>query len=882
MYPVRLMGVDGRPMVLEVADFDRDGKSDLFLADRSDDISVLLGRGNGTFEEPLRSEVAGLGSRRVAATSVVDFDRDGRLDVVLALNWEIICRIAPPCQTIPGHVVVLRGLGDGRFSEMTRAVAADHPGTVVTGDFDGDGTWDVAVSDYSYYLEPVGRVLVLLGDPNGNLEPAISYLPSSWRLSLTVADFDHDGRDDLAAAEPYSRLCDPTGCTWVPGSIRILWGQKDGQFIEGDPFTEGGSLIAAGRFDRDAHVDLAVVSDGMLGILLNRGKGAFELVLERQLGRAPGWLIVDDLDEDGHQDIITANNQTNDVSVLLGDGRGGFGADARYGVLSAPRIVAAGDFTSDGVKDLALLGAFDSPYLGSPPAVALLEGAGRGSFLAPARRVTEEGESVLTIADFDQDGDSDIAVATPSQTICGQSDCPTTPGAVKIFLSHEQGLAASGTTFESCNDPVDMASADLDVNGIPDLVVACRSLPPCRLSGCEASPAEFAVLLGQSGASFSSPIRIRAPDNPAAIVLEDFDEDGRPDLASVSTWIGCTGAICPLEPGYLSIGLGRGDGTFGEAMKFETGGSPTDIAASDLDGNGHVDLVVTNRSFRSIPDRGTPEVVTSMFYGRGDGTVGAPIGISDTGGAERILVTALNDDHVPDLVLGYFDEVALLLGTGGGAFGDAQRFHAGFPIASLAAGDLDGDGSGDIVLAAEGAVAILMGSGHGGVEPLRQFAAGGPTRSIGIGAFDDDRPNDIAVTTCASQYTIRRRPPALQRCSGDTGLSLLLRQPFGQRIIDARIELRPHFGSRRGVIRWGTTEERTLTGFNILRIAGNGEREQLNASRIPCKECTTGEGAEYEYLLPKHRGGHGLYIEGICDGPCDGLLAPILREIGRP
>ena len=897
-YPARLLQVDGMHSVMAGADFNGDGNQDLFVAgllfgSLFDDMLVLPGRGDGTFGAPLKVEVAGSGVTSVGAAAVDDFDGDGRPDLVLATGVGPACgRIAPGCNPGPGDVILLLGLGDGRFSETARAVGADRPVAIATGDFNGDRRRDVAVAYGLVTSGPAGEIMVLLGDGSGGLEPATSYLPNSQPSSVTVADFDHDGRDDLAVSQPEFIDCDPTGCRSVPGSITILWGRPDGHLETGDPFdtsvpspfpvSQRNSLVAAGQFNHDARADLAHVVGSRLVIYLNRGQGTFIRTLEREVGGEPRSLIVDDMNDDGHQDIVTANDLTNDVSVVLGDGRGSFATEARIGVTNGPMALVPGDFDADGAKDLAALGAFDQLRAGLTSVVAILDGRGNGSFLAPDRHVTEEGPSVLAISDLDMDGDPDIAVATPrGGELCSPLGCTRNPGLVSVFRSNGDGTYADRLTFEACDRPVDIEVGDLNVDGVADLTVACGSELECDATGCRNIFGEMATLLGEGGGSFGAPVRFEAGVDPSAIVLGDLDEDGLPDLAAVTPIRICIDPLCTPESGNLSILLGRGDGTFGAPMEFEAGVAPNDIGVADLDGDGHLDLVVTNP-----PLFGQTVTDVSILSGRGDGTVGPPSRIGAERHPFRVVVDLFNDDAVPDLVLAGSATVSLLLGRGDGTFETFPEtlpaFFAGGPIESLAVADLDADGDRDIALAAGGDVSVLLWDGNGGFGDPIMFGAGGPTLSIGLGMFDDDGMIDIAVTTCAARFFGISPRGSRSPCTGDTGLTVMLQQPVDQRILDARIEIRNRFGSGSGVVSWRTTHERTVTGFNVLRIDGDGDREILNASPIPCSECTTGGGAIYEYVLPRHKGGNDLFIEGVCADPCPDLLVSVMRATGRP
>src|SRR5436853_6262207 len=126
-----------------------------------------------------------------------------------------------------------------------------------------------------------------------------------------------------------------------------------------------------------------------------------------QAGSDPTAIATADLDGNGHPDLVVANQRSNDVSVLLADGRGAFSAARNFAVGHGPAGVAVGDFNRDGHPDLAVTNFLDAT-------VAVLLGDGRGSFSAPtsfAVGVTQRPVPTgVAVGDFNGDGDPDLAV----------------------------------------------------------------------------------------------------------------------------------------------------------------------------------------------------------------------------------------------------------------------------------------------------------------------------------------------------------------------------------------------------------------------------------------------------------------------------------------
>jgi len=99
-----------------------------------------------------------------------------------------------------------------------------------------------------------------------------------------------------------------------------------------------------------------------------------------------------------------------------------------------------------------------------------------------------------------------------------------------------------------------------------------------------------------------------------------------------------------------------------------------------------------------------------------------------------------------------------------------------------------------------------------------------------------------------------------------------------QTIVEVRISFNSGFGRGSGTVTWRTTHEYSLTGFNIVTYDNSGHRIQLNTTKIPCEQCVTGEGVSYTFVIPKHRNGRDVFIEGVCPEDCSGPYGPAVTE----
>lgn len=366
------------PQSLAVGDFNGDGKLDLVTANvntnasGSYDVSVLLGKGDGTFETPVSVPVS-TGSSPTSV-AVGDFNADGKMDLGVTSN--VYNAGTPPTPGTPGSYVyhpgdytyepyppgtggdwtptpgyteyfpgtpgtpgippsyegrvnVLLGHGDGTFAETPNTTSLGFgrhtSASVAVGDFNGDGKLDLGVTsngwaggswgywDNYYPGYNVSYANVVLGNGDGSFSwPHASWLGDGYHSSVVVADFNGDSIPDFAAANSDY------------GTVSVLLGTGTGYFSGLTDFSAGNypTAVAAGDFNRDGHIDL--VSANMYGdnvsVLLGDGHGTFQIPRAFAAGANPLFAAVGDFNGDFFADVAVANTWSDGVSVLLNDG----------------------------------------------------------------------------------------------------------------------------------------------------------------------------------------------------------------------------------------------------------------------------------------------------------------------------------------------------------------------------------------------------------------------------------------------------------------------------------------------------------------------------------------------------------------------------------
>ncbi len=306
-----------------------------------------------------------------------------------------------------GHI---RGPASPKFTEVV-VPAGKGPASIAIADVNHDGKPDIVVANSAD-----GTIGVLLGDGKTNFVPASGspFLCGKSPNDIAVADMNGDGNPDLVIAN--------TGTPY----LTILLGDGHGGFrpsphspfsTQSYPHVHG---VAAADFDGDRKIDVVTDSWGHDQILMLPGDGAGNLVLPGRLfntGKRPYQRLRSaDFNRDGNPDVVTTDMDINAVTILLGDGKGGFhepsGSPFPAGL--SPWSVAIGDVNQDGILDLVVL-----PYdrdVRDPKqlAVTVLLGDGKGGFKRmagpPLPLAGCLGPDRVATGDIDGDGLRDIVV----------------------------------------------------------------------------------------------------------------------------------------------------------------------------------------------------------------------------------------------------------------------------------------------------------------------------------------------------------------------------------------------------------------------------------------------------------------------------------------
>jgi hypothetical protein len=247
-------------------------------------------------------------------------------------------------------------------------------------------------------------------------------------------------------------------------------------------------------------------------------------------------------------------------------------------------------------------------------------------------------------------------------------------------------------------------------------------------------------LEGRALLSFAAPVNVNAGIAPDALAVGDFNGDGKPDLAAPN-----------FRSGTVSVLLGNGGGAFQSPVAYPVGSLPQAVATADFNGDGKLDLVVAN----SNPNGGGNTVC--ILLGKGDGTFGDAVPYAVSAAPVALAVGDFNGDNHPDVAVVNMQSntVSILLNKGDGTFQSALNYAVGTQPRAIAVGDVNGDGRPDLIVTnfASNTVSVLLNQGGGTFQPTGTIPTGVGPVAVAVGDFNGDGKLDAAVVNAGGPMT---------------------------------------------------------------------------------------------------------------------------------
>ena len=458
----------------------------------------------------------------------------------------------------------------------------------------------------------------------------------------------------------------------------------------------------------------------------------------------PDTIAAGDLNGDGLTDLAVGNvapDRTSTVSVLLNTGGGAFAPEVSYEAATRLSDILLADLDGDGAPEIVTVNS---------TVVLLFGNQGDGSFGTPTEIEVDGLTRSATALDLGNDGDLDLVTSNVSLDT------------LQIIQNQPAGTLRVASTLSSGGErPTVMTTADFNDDDLVDLAVANVDTESVQIFTQSPSGTLVAASALAAGRRLS------------ALVTEDFDGDGDPDLAvvrpdGISVWLGesATTFAEPLElagGGFaletlevdgdgrpdLLVGsfdresvellLGRGDGNFAPPQRFTT--DYVALVSAELSGDGRVDVAIANIAPNRVSILRGGATGSLSFDGTEFPVGGRPHGIS---------IADFNQDGFPDVFTSNGDDgmYAILLGEAGGtSLGTASLTAVDTHANSIGTSDFDGDGDVDMMITGpRGEILVFLQSPDGVLEEQPgRFPTRGHARFLQVVDMDGDGAEDLVV-----------------------------------------------------------------------------------------------------------------------------------------
>lgn len=652
---------------------------------------------------------------------VSDIDSDNKPDVLVASeDHDFIIYATNESNFIP-HKLKLKSTSNRRG--------------IATGDFDGDGLIDIAVTEYN-----LDQVALFLASSSSVFNELTMIETGDGPIDIVTADYDQDGDLDLFCANSDGN------------SVTLLKNNGAGEFSidQNIMVGSGPETIVAEDLNNDGFIDIVVTNKlaGSISIVFASGSGTFNSTQNISVEASPVELNISDLDDDGFKDIVVSHSGTNLISLLYGKSGNLFDvATENLGSMTVTEgIFAIADLDDNGNEDIAINGT------GSTETVFLYNNGNRSyshyefsEFMSIQKR-----HDVIAANLFDNDQTKQLVFIGKESVVFNS------PG------KNASGDYNNYSEFSLTSSPQNFGLGDLNSDGYPDLAIS-------NFTGS----AYISLYLNDSGEGFQEPINVATANlgSPLSIAIDDMDNDGYADILtshvndvyiyygdelhsynsfesySLDAWniiirdSNSDGNLDILS--QEAIYLGNGERGFDLHSSVGGVNGQLGFALLDLNNDGHLDKVLQHQF----------EGIVEIYLGNPTGFANPTTLVLEN--ASHIATGKFNNDDYDDLVITHYlaeggfitnSFVSFIYGSTGG-FELTNKIELSSLPSHIAAGDLNNDGYDEIALSIGLGVTLLIGEEDGSYSQLQEIDNGDKSTYIQITDFDNSGINDIVSSS---------------------------------------------------------------------------------------------------------------------------------------
>jgi FG-GAP-like repeat/IPT/TIG domain/Secretion system C-terminal sorting domain len=687
-----------------------------------------------------------------------DFDGDGKTDMAVPVTGS-------------SAVSVYRNTGNNGLINFATKVdfgVSTSPNFLAIGDIDMDGKPDIVAANTNNATISVLRN-TSTGVGNISFATHILYTTNSFPAELAIADFDGDGKPDIAVANAGS------------DNVSIFRNTTTGSTIsfasKVDYSAANYGRISVGDVDGDGKADIATPSfnGSTINVLRNTGSSgtiSFATAVSFNTDGNPTNITMGDIDGDGKPDVAVTCLNSYVISVLRNTSTSGtvsFDTKLTYANGNYQRSITMADADGDGKADLVI----SNQSTGTAAAI-FRNTSSSGSISFATRADISVGYTTCIYAlmgDIDGDAKPDLIVCTTTNFISVLRNVYASPTITSFTPTNAKpgdAITLTGTNFNTTAANNTVAFGATTVTPSAATASSLTVTLPVGASYTQVSALNTATALSGSSrikftptfsppkaaittGDFATPIDVSNTSAFKNVMIADFDGDGKPDMA------GCYNSVALI--GVLRNTGSLGNFTFATPVTFASINSAVNIAVGDIDMDGKPDIAIANGTTNSISVFRNTSIVGSISFA-------ARVDYATTSNTQGIAIGDIDMDGRPDMVASCTGSNTLNIfrntgSTGIVSFASFISASTGSSPLSVAIGDIDMDGKNDIVVANNGSnsLSVFINQSTNSnivVAAKADFSTGGSPLMVAIGDIDGDGKNDLSTSIAGSVVSVLR------------------------------------------------------------------------------------------------------------------------------